>query len=149
MSAMQKHLDAIAAGSVTATNVIGLRKAANHVARLRAGWSGNRSSATQAEVDAAFDALAKYEPVVRGDLHASGVRLLTNKRWAKRFDAAQTDVIRTLHGFRLVRFDLIDAAHVTPVYRACGETGSFLFRNIPWQTVSFRPDLQSGPTVLA
>ncbi len=149
-AAMQRHLAAIEAGEVTSTNVIGLRKAANHVARIRAGWSGNRSNATPGEVDRAMAELANKEPLVRGDLHASGVRVLANRRWAKRFNAEQQAVIDTLMGFRLVRFDHIDDTHVTPVYRAVGALGSFLFRNVPWQAVAYgRGDIESGPVVVS
>jgi len=147
-SAVQRHRLAIASGIVTKTNVIGIRMAANHVARIRAGWSGNRSNATPAEVDSIFAALAEKEPLVRGDLHASGVRIVKAKRWAKRFNAEQTQVIATLHGFRLVRFDWTDESHCTPVFRAVGESGSFLFRNVPWQTAAYSGG-ESGPVVVA
>ena len=117
-TAMQRHLDAIKAGQVTATNVIGIRMGANHVARLREGWAGNRSNATPAEVEAVFSALAEHEPLVRGDLHASGVRIVYSKRWAKRFGPVETEVIRTLHGFRLVR-----ESGVLPSIRPCSASG--------------------------
>jgi hypothetical protein len=147
MNAMQSHLAAIESGNVTKTNVIGLRKALNHVARLEAGLSGNRCNATADEVRAAVAALKRLEPLVRGELHASGVRLITSPRWRKRFNAAESAVIASLHGFRLVRFDFIDSYQVTPVYRACGESGSFLFRNIPWQTAHYGGH-ESGPEVV-
>lgn len=146
--AMARHLAAIQSGNVTKTNVIGLRKAINHVARLEAGLSGNRSKATGAEVREALDALARLEPLVRGDLHESGVRLISSARWRKRFSEAERAVIASLEGFRLVRFDWIDSYHVTPVYRACGAAGSFLFRNVPWQTALYVADAESGPEVV-
>ena len=134
MTPMQTHLAAINAGEVTKTNVIGLRKALNHVARLRAGWSGNRSSATAADADAILASLAAKQPRVIGELHDSGVRVLTNKRYAKRWTANHAAVIAGLQGFRLVDFYEINRAHVTPVYLATGAAGSFQFVNIPWQS---------------
>ncbi len=149
-TATERHLNAIASGQVTSTNVIGIRKILNHVARLRGGWSGNRSNATPAEADALVAPLSEREPLVRGELHASGVRILTAKRWTKRFGEKESAVIATLQGFRLVRFDWTDDTHATPVFRAVGSAGSFLFRNVPWQTVAYgNGDLESGPTVVA
>lgn len=148
VTAVQRHIAAIQSGNVTKTNVIGLRKALNHIARLEEGWSGNRSNATPEEVAEAVAALAAREPLVRGDLHASGVRIVTSPRWWRRFNQRQHEVIRTLHGFRLVRFDYVDSTHVTPVFRAVGETGDFLFRNVPWQTVAFGGEGESGPQVV-
>lgn len=146
-TAMQRHLDAIASGQVTASNIIGIRKAANHVARLRQGWSGYRSNATPAEVTAAFQALAKGEPLVRGESHAAGVRVLNNRRYANRWTAQERRVIETLHGFRLAGFECLDDSHHVPVFRALGETGSFLFRNVPWQSADAL-GVESGPVVV-
>ena len=146
-TAMQRHLAAIGRGQVHKTNVIGLRKAANHVSRLALGYSGNHSNATQREVDAALKALADREPVVCGELHETGVKVLTNKRYVKRFNAEQKAVIASLREFRLVGFDWTDSTHCTPVYRVCGESGSFLFRNVPWQTAAYVGG-ESGPVVV-
>lgn len=146
MTAMQRHLDAIRAGEVTKTNVIGLRKAVNHVARLERGWSGNRSAATGGEVREALDALAKLEPRVAGELVDSGKKLLQSPRYRKRLSAV-ADIVASLDGFRLVRFDWIDATHVIPVYRATSPRGSFLFRNIPWQTAYYQ-GAESGPVLV-
>ena len=150
-TAMDRHLAAIIAGQGEKTNIIGLRKAFNHIGRVMAGWSGNRSNATLEETNAARTYLTQYEPLVRGSLHESGVRVLTNKRWAKRFNAEQRAVIETLHGFRLVRFDPIDddGLQFVPVYRAVGEAGSFLFRNVAWQAAAYgNGDIASGPVVI-
>jgi hypothetical protein len=53
------------------------------------------------------------------------------------------DVIATLHGFRLVRFDRIgrNGENCVPVYRAVGKSGSFLFRNVAWQAGGDGPEL--------
>jgi hypothetical protein len=146
-TAFQKHLAAIEAGEVTKTNVIGIRKAINHVERLRAGWSGNRSSVAPHEADALEVALAQREPRVLGELHDSGLKLLRSPRWRKRWNERQAGIIERLDHFNLVRFDRIGANSVQaiPVYRAVATTGqSFLFRNIPWQSAYYAGE-QSGP----
>jgi hypothetical protein len=142
-STAQKHLSAITAGEVTKSNVIGIRKAMNHVARLRAGWSGNRSNATALDVSRMVEALRMVEPrVVDGALCASGLKLLQSPRYAKRL-APVADIIAALDTFRLVRFDPIgDGLHVIPIYRATATDGrSFLFRNIPWQSGGNGPEI--------
>lgn len=143
----KKHLAVIQAGEVTKTNVIGIRKAINHVERLRAGWSGNRSSVAPHEADALEVALAQREPRVLGELHDSGLKLLRSPRWRKRWNERQAGIIERLDHFNLVRFDRIGAngGQAIPVYRAVATTGqSFLFRNIPWQTAYYAGE-QSGP----
>lgn len=149
MTAAERHLKAIAAGEVTKSNVIGIRKAINHVERLRAGWSGNRSNVTSAEVDAIEEALRQREPCVVGELHESGLKLLRSPRWRKRWNERQRGIIERLDHFALVRFDRIErGTHAIPVYRAIATTGqSFLFRNIPWQTAYYEGE-ESGPVVV-
>lgn len=143
----KKHLAAIEAGEVTKTNVIGIRKAINHVERLRAGWSGNRSNVAPHEADALEVALAQREPRVLGELHDSGLKLLRSPRWRKRWNERQAGIIERLDHFSLVRFDRIGASGIQaiPVYRAVATTGqSFLFRNIPWQTAYYAGE-ETGP----
>lgn len=146
MNAMQKHLAAIKAGQVTKTNVIGLRKAVNHVERLRQGWSGNRCAATAEQVAEAMEALEARKPIVRGELHASGVRLITDKRYRKRLEPVAAQ-IAGLQGFSLVGFHEITRTHSVPIYLAWGNRGSFRFYAIPWQT-AFAFGLESGPQLL-
>lgn len=147
-SAAQRHLNAIERGEVTKTNVIGIRKALNHVERLRAGWPGNRSSVTPAEADVLEAALARLQPTVTGELHESGLKVLRSPRYSKRWNDRQAAIIERLDRFALVRFDRIGDAQTVPVYRAISnDRGTFLFRNIPWQSTYYRGE-QSGPVVL-
>lgn len=150
---MNKHMAAIKGGTVTKTNVIGIRKAINHAERLRAGYTGNRSNATVAEVDAIEAALAAREPIVTGELHESGLKVLRNPRYAKRFDSAQRAIIEASDAFfQLVRFDLVDnGMHAVPVYRIIAKGGNFLFRNVSWQTAAYTrdDDVISGPVVVS
>lgn len=143
MTAMQRHLAAIQSGNVTKTNVIGLRKALNHVERLRRGWSGNRSAATADEVRAALDALEARKPIVRGELHASGVRLITDKRYRKRLEPV-ADKVAALQGFSLVGYTEVHSCHFVPVYMAWGNAGTFRFYSIPWQS-AYAFGLEGGP----
>lgn len=144
----KKHMDAIKSGNVTASNIIGLKKAINAAERRKHGYSVGMSSpqATAAEIEAANYAIRLLEPFVIGELAESGKRLLQSKRYAKRLEPVAA-VVADLRSFRLVRFDWIDSTHVVPVYRAMSTRGSFLFRNIPWQT-AFYQGLESGPIVL-
>lgn len=144
--AMARHIAAIRSRNVTKRNVIGLRKAINHVDRLASGWSGNRSNATFAEVDSAMAALAECKPMVRGDLHASGVRILTDKRYAKRL-APVADKIAKLMSFHLVGFECIKTGYHVPIYEADTQAGNFRFYVIPWQSANAY-GLESGPTLL-
>lgn len=140
MSAIQNHMDALRSGMITKTNVIGMRKAINHVARITRGWSGNRSKATAIQVRALLDLLDKSRPIVKGELHDSGLKLLQSKRYAKRMDGAHVERIAY---FRLIRFDMIGdrGQYAVPVYQAIREDGSaFCFRNIPWQSGGDGPE---------
>lgn len=145
-TAMKRHFMAIACGNVTKTNVIGLRKACNHVARLRQGWSGNRCAATPDEVAGAMRALEANKPLVRGDLHASGLKLLTDRRYKKRLEHV-ADRIATLHGFSLVGFHEYAACTFAPVYMACSDRGYFRFYNVPWQA-ALACNIEGGPHIL-
>src|SRR3954470_14334187 len=84
----ERHFNAIADGRVTKSNVIGIRKAINHVERLRAGYSGNRSSVTPDQAAWLERALADREPHVVGELHESGLKLLRSPRYRKRWNEA-------------------------------------------------------------
>ena len=145
-TAMGRHMAAIASGNVTKTNVIGLRKACNHVERLAKGWSGNRCAATPSEVAAALEALEAKTPIVRGELHESGVRLLTDRRYRKRLEPV-ADKIAALQGFCLVGFHDVERGQFTPVYRAYGSAGTFDFYNVAWQ-VAVAFEIEGGPHIL-
>lgn len=137
----QKHLDAITSGNVTSTNVIGVRKILNHVARIERGWPGNRCNASPADADAILAAIHHHAPIVRGDLHASGVRLVTNKRYARQLTNV-ADKIAALQGFRLVDYIAPGKGyHCYPVYQAWGNAGSFTFYCVPWQSGGNGPEI--------
>lgn len=141
---------AIEAGAVTKTNVIGIRKAINHVERLRHGWSGNRSNVTAEEADTIEAALKAREPRVAGELFLSGLDILESPRWRDRFTGNERDIIEDLDVIKLVRFDRFgrNGEYSVPVYRALGRSGdSFLYRNIPWQSAHYNGE-QSGPVVV-
>lgn len=145
LTTAQKHLAAIHAGTITKTNMIGIRKALNHVDRLRNGYSGNRSSVTPAEADALETALHACRPLVTGELHASGLALLRSPRYAKRL-ANYRDVIDAPDlRFQLMRFDRVgEFEKAVPVYRAATLKGSFEFFNIPWQSGGDGPEIVKG-----
>ena len=141
----QKHIDAIASGSVTKTNIIGLRKALNAEGRRRAGLSVS-TTCPKVSGDDIYLALAMIDrdrPKVVGELHDSGVKLLQNKRYAKRL-ANYEDVIAWPSHFELCGFDRLGlyGHYAVPVYRLVGQNGgSFKFRNIPWQSGGNGPEL--------
>lgn len=148
----EKHLAAIKAGNVTKSNVIGIRKAINAGERRYSGLSVSATAPRVAPWQASEleSALTDYEPRVSGELHDSGLAILRNPRWRKRFSERQHEIISRLDHFRLVRFDRIgahDQASV-PVYRVCdGEGNSFDFRNVPWQSADAYGE-ESGPVVV-
>lgn len=149
----KKHLDAINAGTVDKTNVIGIRKAINHVERLRAGYSGNRSSVTPEQADALEYAIRLHRPRVVGELHETGLKVLRSPRYAKRWTDWQRKAIDALDHFRLVGFERIDGTHATPVYAVWakvppkgdaldgGTYEAFWFRNVAWQSGGNGPEI--------
>ena len=145
--AMARHLAAIESGNVTKTNVIGLRKAINHIGRINAGWSGNRCKATAAEVSHALERLEAVKPLVRGELHESGVRLVNSPRYRKRLERV-AETVEFLQEFRLVGYEAIRAHHWTPIYRAVSVNGGwFEFYNLSWQSAAAFGE-ESGPVIL-
>lgn len=153
----QKHLDAIASGTIERTNIIGIRKALSHVDRIRAGWSGNRSRVTPAEADDLEQALDRYRPRVAGELHDTGLRVLRSPRYGKRF-APLADSIAALDYFRLLRFDRVNYGMgdvIAPVYAVWakippkgdaldgGTYEAFRFRLVSWQSGGDGPEVVS------
>lgn len=143
----EKHLAAILSGTVTRTNVIGLRKLINASERREQGLS---VSLTQCAVDwrdlqLIERALDQHRPRVAGDLHETGLALVQSRRYAKRFEAARLDVSRVA-AFRLIRYDRLGSRdlHCVPVYRVEDSDGAhlFTFRNIPWQSGGDGPEIQ-------
>ena len=147
---MNHHLTAIESGTVTKTNVIGLRKAIKADYRRSRGYSVSAVSPKLAgdELESTLERLKAVEPRVTGELVDSGRKLLQDKRYRKRLERV-ADIVAALDGFRLVRFDWIGRDSVMPVYRACGPNGeSFLFYSVPWQTAAFE-GLEGGPHIVA
>jgi hypothetical protein len=75
---LKKHLDAIKSGSVTKTNIIGLRKAFNTNARFTRRIECGRTSPHVAPDDIAEirRAITMHEPRVSRDLDASGPQII-------------------------------------------------------------------------
>lgn len=138
------HLADIKAGKITKRNVIGLRKILHADLRRqeRLSVSSTCPKYTHEEVMELEDAVEKYKPVVTGELHESGLKVLRSPRYRKRLHAV-ADIIEQLESFRLVRFDPIGrhGLQVVPVYQACAGRRSFTFRNIPWQSGGDGPEL--------
>lgn len=142
LKSIARHTAAVNAGTVTKTNVIGIRKAVN--AMERGDWPA-------AMIDAQFEleqAITERRPTVAGELHESGLKVLRNPRYAKRWNERERGIIGRLHHFELVRFDRVGRRYSVPVYRAVDVTGQgFAFRNIPWQT-AYYAGLDDGPRVV-
>lgn len=142
----QKHLDAIRAGAIERTNVIGLRKLINASERKAQGWSigVTASAVNMQDLDAIESAIAEHMPRVTGELHDTGIALLNSKRYARQL-ARVGDKVHQVAQFRLARFDRLGrfGVHSVPVYRACDSAGGYLFtfRNIPWQSGGNGPEI--------
>lgn len=153
MKSFEKHLAAIKAGRIERTNIIGIRKAFNAYDRASRGYSISRTAPaiTAEEFDAANLAIEQAQPTVAGALKESGLKVLQNPRYAKRWDERQRDIIADFDQFELIRFDWIGPrfAHCVPVYRVRSRHGqSFAFRNIPWQT-AWSLGEEDGPRVVS
>lgn len=135
----KRHARAICGDNVTGSNVRGIKKILNHVWRLEKGYSGNRSTATPEEAATIRDLIAERQPLVTGDLVASGIKLLQSRRYAKRlasYPVAQVD------GFRLIGWDEIGNGNHVPIYRALiAGKPAFAFRNVAWQSGGDGPEI--------
>jgi hypothetical protein len=146
LKSIARHKAAVQSGKVEKTNVIGIKKAIGAIERGE--WPA-------AVIDALFEleqTIAECRPVVVGSLHDTGLKVLRNPRYAKRWNDAQRAIINyPLLQFRLIRFDRLGerGRYSVPVYQAIGDErmGSFAFRNIPWQTARFEK-LDDGPRVV-
>jgi hypothetical protein len=144
LKSIARHCAAVTAGTVTKTNVIGMRKAINDMERGH--WPSDM-------IDAQFEleeALQQRQPVVAGELHESGLKVLRNRRYAKRWNEREQGIIDRLDHFKLLRFDRVGngGRYSVPVFKAVDATGqSFAFRNIPWQT-AYYGRLDDGPRVV-
>lgn len=146
-----RHLAAVNAGTVAKTNVIGIRKAINEMERN----AYNPPELTDAQFNLEC-AISERRPAVVGDLHESGLKVLRNPRYAKRWTEAEQHIIDNIRRFELIRFDRVGprGRYAVPVYRAvssyvniAGEPCSFAFRNIPWQTAYYTGE-EDGPRVV-
>lgn len=142
----KRHLEAINRGFVTRSTVIGLRKAFNAYERNRLGWSIGATAPlwSRPDLDAVAEAIEQAQPPVAKDdpLHAGGLAVLRNPKYEKRWTPAQRQIIGDLDRFELVRMDYFDHVHTVPVFRAVASWGgSFLFRNIPWQSGGNGPEI--------
>lgn len=146
LKSIARHLAAVQSGKVDKTNIIGIRKAINELERARDN--------TAEMIDVVFEleqAIVEQRPTVAGALHESGLKVLRNQRYAKRWTARQQLTIANLDHFELIRFDRLGAnwRYSVPVYRVVSRSGgSFAFRNIPWQT-AWTAGLDDGPRVVA
>jgi hypothetical protein len=137
LKSIARHMAAVQSGKVEKTHIIGIRKAINELERN--AWNPAPMIDAQFELERA---IAERRPVVVGALHDSGLKVLRNPRYAKRWNDAQRAIINyPLLQFRLIRFDRVGnrGRYAMPVYLAVGDErmGSFAFRNIPWQTAYY------------
>jgi hypothetical protein len=157
MRTAEKHLAAIRAGTVTKSNVIGIRKAFNAFERDRRNYS-NSSTAPRMSADdysATERALRENPPRVAGELHDGGLKVLRNPRYAKRL-AHYAPAIASIDHFKLVGFEWIDATHCVPIYAVWSHVPpvagrdpfppgatyeAFRFRNVPWQSGGDGPEI--------
>lgn len=108
-----------------------------------------------AQADAILDAIRKHRPRVAGELHDGGLKVLRNRRYAKRL-APYADSIAALDHFRLVDLEDLsrrDGTYNTPIYAAWstvppkgdaldgGTYEAFRFRNVPWQSGGNGPEI--------
>jgi hypothetical protein len=151
----KKHMRAICSDSITKSNVIGLRKIFNAQWRKDMGYSVSRvaPNVTRQEVADLQREMEHHQPKVTGELHDSGLKLLQDRRYAKRLEQV-ADIIANLDCFRLIGFTEIDTGigggNHYPVYRAIAKDGrKFTFYNVPWQSGGDGPQLDpygySGP----
>ena len=139
---MTDHLSDIRTGTVSRTNVIGLRKALNTNGRRyqRLSVSNTAPKLSDEALAECERALANYQPRVTSDLHDSGLKLLRSPWYRKRL-APVADIIAGIESFHLVAYDALGGLYHVPVYRAVAPCGSFLFRNIPWQSGGDGPEI--------
>lgn len=140
--AYAKHIRAIQSGTVTRSNIMGLRKAFNADLRRSNGWSTSSTcpKVTAEETLKLFDAVESFRPIVKGELHDSGVKLLQSPRYRKRLQAYAHIVSRISH-FKLVYWTE-EGGHYYPVFSVYNEEGeNFAFLNIPWQSGGNGPEI--------
>lgn len=139
----KRHLRAIRGDAVAKANIVGMRKALNQQARKDSGLSvNNNPKITEEEVQWLELAIAREQPKIIGELHDSGIKLLSNRRYRNRFTDIQRDIIANIDCFRLIGYEWLDNLHCVPVYRAIAKDGrKFKFRNVPWQSGGNGPEI--------
>lgn len=143
--AMQAHLDAIRAGAITSTNLIGLRKAFNACERKQrypwASLSHQQTAIDPADVARAETMLAIHKPRATAKLHDSGVERLTAPRYRSRWNATERAIIDSIDRFELLGFDCDLYRVAVPIWRVIGRNGdSFCFINPSWQSGGNGPE---------
>ena len=139
-----KHIAAIQAGTVSNSNIIGIRKLLNAYDRHRSGYSVSCTAPADAtDVDAVHAVereIAKYHPRADKALHDSGAARLHDRRYNARWTDAERAVIDTLSHFTLEGFTEFNNSAI-PVWRAHGADGqSFRFINPSWQSGGNGPE---------
>lgn len=142
---IEKHIAAIKAGEVSKTNVIGIRKALNALARTNHNWSNGRTCPhiTNDEAVTVSDLLTSLKPRVYGELHDTGKTLLQNKRYRRQLESV-AHIIADIESFRLIGYEEMGryGEYNVPVYRAYDSQGnSFPFYVIPWQSGGKGPEI--------
>lgn len=137
-----RHLAAIESGRVTKTNIIGIRKALNNMLRIEHRLSPNRCNVTVDQAIALHDALIRHRPIVIGEMVDSGIKVLTNRRYAKRWTEQERAIVDDIDSFRLVGYEMFERECASyPIYSVSGCNGdSFRFINIPWQSGGNGPE---------
>lgn len=145
---LRKHADAVSRlGEVTASNVRGIRTAINKAERGSAGFSVPKyadSADWRGQVWELEGRVGECRPKVVGELHDTGVAVLTNPRYKSRLSAYAEDIAELDH-FRLDHFARIGSRGLTatPVYSVHNKAGERLFRfmHIPWQSGGDGPEI--------
>lgn len=145
MSGTYKRHSAAIRHTVTATNIIGIRKALNASERASRGYSTSITAPqwSESEIDAIIRDTARYAPVVSGKLHDSGIATLQKavKRYKGRFGTLQQAIIADIWHFRLVDW-YCENSHWFPVYRVTARNGLFFdYINVPWQSGGNGPEI--------
>jgi len=153
--ALQAHYDAIKAGQVTKTNVIGIRKALNAAERRYLRRQPNDD--LDADAIGLVDIIIEHRPRVVGELHDSGLAVLKNPRYAKRWTNTQLQEIDAIDHFKLISYKSVgDIFH--PIYAVWVKMPpcvgpdpffdgaiyeAFRFINVPWQSGGNGPEIVS------
>lgn len=137
------HIAAINSGNITKTNVIGIRKLLNSHWRESHGYSVSMTAprATEDEIETLLDAIWNIRPVIMGELHDSGVVLLTSKRYRRNLEYVQNKIDSGILQFRLWGFADVGRGYHIPTYECVTAAGTFRFRNIPWQSGGKGPEV--------